>query len=581
MEGPSTAVLGENDHEPLESVLNLRISLSHALISLLLTFSVAAAELQFDGQVLDRANAWDSYPSHLFIGNQHHLWHCSTSSDGSDAIFHSTTSSLSSGSWSTPTLVLDRDDVVWADQHTCDPTVLLGDFSYGGQSYTYAMYFTADDGSIGVGVNNVVGVAFSNDGVSWTVHGTPIITPQNGLNGTYGVGGSSAAWGPDPGVIQKVYRDTTVDGNFYGRHRLQTSMDGVDFGPDPALVTQLTEAGHGGFSGTEADIAYNPIDGHWYAAISSLGFDPDFFAVRILRSSLPGDLGGSWEVVGDITESLVGSERPNNPGLARNENSTLYVDPMGWAYVFFGTGPQNVFLWELAQVRFRVFETAIEVVEDSFTGVGQNRGVGDALNGTQAEYGARLWTGDTALQFSDGYVTASQSGGDQVAMFPYGPQAQNGTVCLEADIDTSGSGWVGIGFGDTPNGVFLGDLWALMLDGPKRLQLWADGLNHSIANIPIPDLSAGYNRLQLFYDQQSNTAHAMVNGVRYPDSTNTWDLDTFGFTPSLQYTGFHFSQPSAQNTRIDHFALNRKVRIFSSDFETGDCGGWSACEGLQ
>jgi hypothetical protein len=54
----------------------------------------------------------------------------------------------------------------WDDHHTCDPSVIAGDFTWDGVTYKYAMFFLSN--MYGVYYNEI-GVAFSNklDTDSW------------------------------------------------------------------------------------------------------------------------------------------------------------------------------------------------------------------------------------------------------------------------------------------------------------------------------------------------------------------------------------------------------------------------------
>jgi hypothetical protein len=364
----------------------MRKSLIALALVLFATISYADSELIYDGLIIDRVDRWDTYPTHLYIDGVHHIWFCSNPSDPNtggngtnDAIFHSTSTQLDPGGWSTPVEVLDKAGVPFADRHVCDPTLILGSFFHDATSYSHAMYFTFDDASSPVGVNNAVGAAFSNDGVTWVVLPNPVIVTEQPSDATYGAGASSVAWGPEVGTIQQVFRDTTIDSNHWGRHRLKTSTDGIAFGPTPGQATLLTEQGYFNATGIEADIAFNPVDSRWYAALATTSFSPDFAAVRLLRS-ITDNLDGEWELLGEVGESLTGEMTHNNPALARNANSTLFVDANGWGYMFLGTGPPiGEQEWWLGQVRFRVFEATSPTIHDSFRTIGQNREPGDVL----------------------------------------------------------------------------------------------------------------------------------------------------------------------------------------------------------
>ena len=62
-----------------------------------------AVDVVFDGVLFERPNAWEVYPSHVFISGTHHIWYCGTSDTfpGIDGIFHvCKDGDLGPGGWS-------------------------------------------------------------------------------------------------------------------------------------------------------------------------------------------------------------------------------------------------------------------------------------------------------------------------------------------------------------------------------------------------------------------------------------------------------------------------------------------------
>lgn len=328
------------------------------LLFLCLAAAPADAAVYYDGVIIDRPNKYDAYPTHLFIDGVHHVWWCSNSNEtADDGIFLATkASSLGPNGWSTPEELFNHTDSPWATHHVCDPSVLKARFLYGGNEYAYALYYTADDASRPEGVNNSIGVAFSNNLTSWVAHSEAVILPDNGFEGNYGAGQSGTGFGPALNTIYHTYFDAT-NGH---RVRLKHSTDGLTFGPTPSIDTFLTNAGRTGTDGREADIAYNPLDNRWYAAITST--DPwggPLGEVRMLRSSALNSLTASWQLLGIINKNLTGEELHHNPGLAKNEDGTLYIDGSGRAYVFMGSGPDfpDFLEWKVTQARFDIATT--------------------------------------------------------------------------------------------------------------------------------------------------------------------------------------------------------------------------------
>ena len=81
----------------------------------------------------------------------------------------------------------------WDEHHTCDPSVIEGEFKMGGVSYRYAMFYTGCDFTDDY---NQLGVAFSNDlnADTWVKYPEPIVRKTWPEDGPQAIG-SSKAWG--------------------------------------------------------------------------------------------------------------------------------------------------------------------------------------------------------------------------------------------------------------------------------------------------------------------------------------------------------------------------------------------------
>ncbi len=324
-----------------------RLLLATIAAGLSFLFSAScSAQTVYDGIILGRPNKYDYAPAHLFISGTHHFWWC-TSGTAGDEIWHSTKAgSLGAGGWTTPVKVFSKAQSPWTFQHTCDPSVIQGSFPYNGTTYSYAMFYTSARAT--GGTDNAIGVAFSRGFLNWTAVPTPIVTPSTSTTG-YGAGTSGVAYKPGTTTIEQVYLDSTLSTKI----RLTEGTSGFSFSPIPGLATQIASSGALG-NGESPDIAYYPTDQHWYAAISNTDSSGSI-ETRILRAVDVNSLLGSWQVIGTLGPAVTGLAWNHNPGLAKNANSTLYVDGSGWAYVFFGAGAArpNVDTWDIAQARFR------------------------------------------------------------------------------------------------------------------------------------------------------------------------------------------------------------------------------------
>ncbi len=333
------------------------------LAVLLASTGPLSSQIAYDGVLVGRANKWDSGPAHVFFGGQHTLWWASQGANYTDVIYRSTkNTSLGPGGWSTPAPVLSHQQVPWADLHVADPSVVRGSFSLSGTSYSYAMLFTANLIG-GIGTDNRIGAAFSNDGITWAPYSNPVVSPASGATTDYGAGMSGIALDPLSGQFMHAFLDSTAAPIM----RLNQTPDAVTFTPTPTISTQLAAAGRQGNDGQGPDIAFNPVDRHWYATIKC--HDPQGIydgETRVLRSTNPYDLQGGWDLVGTFNSTVTGLPQNHNPGLGKYGDGSLYIDAQGWAYVFFTVGNErpDVGTWQIAQGRFRPGATPSSVVVD-------------------------------------------------------------------------------------------------------------------------------------------------------------------------------------------------------------------------
>ncbi len=199
----------------------------------------------------------------------------------------------------------------WDGQYTCDPSVLKGSFQYNGATYTYALYYTATDRYEG---NNRIGLAFSNDGVTWVRYPqNPLISPSVPGTPTYGAG-QAATYRDAAGNVVLFHTDVSANGVF-----VRTSADGVNFS-DPTPVSTDGAAAFG-----NNDFAYDPQTNTIYAAIELPGRPGDretdvFCLYRIAADQV---VGGHWEKLATIDTSVTGAYLNHSPGFVRDGSGLL------------------------------------------------------------------------------------------------------------------------------------------------------------------------------------------------------------------------------------------------------------------
>jgi hypothetical protein len=152
----------------------------------------------------------------------------------------------------------------WDSAFTCNPKVVEGTFVDplgDGVTYTYALYYVGT--AQANGTDNSIGVAFSNDGVSWHKYPTPVITHTSTGGVYYGVGQPDVfnTSGSTGSTISLVYEDTDT-GAANITHRQAISTDGVHF--TIAAVSPLSTTGLENPKATLDDLAFDPTSGLWY-----------------------------------------------------------------------------------------------------------------------------------------------------------------------------------------------------------------------------------------------------------------------------------------------------------------------------
>jgi hypothetical protein len=282
------------------------------------------------GSIAGRAKLYNYSPSVIQSANLQQIWWCGSDANPTDRTQFSDSIqfesiNLATGARSGPLPVLGETQGAWDSVYVCNPKVIRGSFANplgNGQTFAYAMYYVATD-SID-GLDNSIGVAFSNDGLSWKKYPHPIFSPET--EGSYGVGQPAVLNTDQHGAIRIFYED---DSN-YLHHVEALSKDGVHF------VTQgtLTTNGLNDTTLSWGDMAYDPVSGYWYAAFNTPFRDPSTtggvaergqYGVELYRIQDASLLTGAtpWELVTMVDTNLTGYESNFLPGLVRDMYGNL------------------------------------------------------------------------------------------------------------------------------------------------------------------------------------------------------------------------------------------------------------------
>lgn len=122
-----------------------------------------------------------------------HVWFCGNPIAGTmvDNIYHV---SETNGAVTNANSVLQPSEGTWDSHHTCDPSVVEGEFNMDGTTYKYAMFY------LGCKLEyyyNEIGVAFSNDlnTTSWVKYPQQLIHKTWSTDGDQDLGDGNKSWG--------------------------------------------------------------------------------------------------------------------------------------------------------------------------------------------------------------------------------------------------------------------------------------------------------------------------------------------------------------------------------------------------
>ncbi len=232
------------------------------LVSLL--YCVGCSTNSLGKGMIGRPERYDYSPSIIQSGNIRQFWWCGMAtnpakpSEDTDAVLYESVN-LVTGAIEGPRTVLAGTPGAWDSTYNCNPRVIGGIFDNplgDGRSFQYAMYYvgTQDKG----GLNNSIGVAFSNDGIQWAKYPTPIIYSPTASG--YGAGQPVVYNSDQKAAISLYYEDSDFTSL---RHIAATSSDGLHFTVQGTLTTSGLNPDY--FDPSWGDMAYDTSTKSWYA----------------------------------------------------------------------------------------------------------------------------------------------------------------------------------------------------------------------------------------------------------------------------------------------------------------------------
>jgi hypothetical protein len=300
-----------------------------------MAFGLAGCGSTPSSAVVGKAGDYNYSPSVIQSGNLQQFWWCGGGynpinlQQNSDTILYESIDLSTHRSYG-PLTVLAETPKAWDSVYSCNPKVVRGSFDNpvgDGQTYTYAMYYV---GTSSNGIDNSIGVAFSNDGIAWKKYPQPVIRSTSQTN--YGVGQPAIYNSDHKAGIWMFYEDFTPTIH----HVEAISTDGIHFTKQGTLTTEGLDPNNPRPSW--GDMAYDPETGYWYAGFNLPWRSPEttggtveygqygFELYRIPNSSL---LTGAtpWQQLMTVDTNLTGYESNFIPGFLRDIYGNLNVGP--------------------------------------------------------------------------------------------------------------------------------------------------------------------------------------------------------------------------------------------------------------
>ena len=264
-----------------------------------------------------------------------HLWMCGNPEAGAvrDHILYSEPGP--EGGLTAPAIAFGPGEPgAWDSFHTCDPSVVEGEFLFEGESYRYALFYSGNDVDSTDHVQ--LGVAFSHEiagGGSWTRRTTPLIEHPPGDG--WGVGQPSALSVDGGGRVLLFYTRAETVPHVYVRE-----VDLTDGGsPLVGEERMLHEEGLTGVDGrpdvfTNVDVALDEALGTLFIVTERHPFPTDeptglVHSLQVLRAELEDVIAGveRWVPTLVLAEDITGSSRYHNAGLLRSLGGSLPARP--------------------------------------------------------------------------------------------------------------------------------------------------------------------------------------------------------------------------------------------------------------
>jgi len=252
----------------------------------------------------------------------------------------------------------------WDSRHVCDPSVVRGSFSMGGEQYSLALFYTGTQDKAGNGHGNSVGVAFANALQGpWVKRPEPLIalSEAEAGAGAWGVGQPSATL-ISGGRVMLAY--TRGHCGALPSRMCATALDLSD-ALAPQTVKPQWELPRGGLEHDlcNGDLAFSPTDKRFYMVHSGrptkapTPWLPDTLHVRSCSEHDFWKGAGSWALLGTVSPATTGWAKNHDAGLVKTLQGQLPVPPQYGVRVHASVSHSTA--WPAALFTYRVVEAEV------------------------------------------------------------------------------------------------------------------------------------------------------------------------------------------------------------------------------
>ena len=287
-------------------------------------------------------------PSTFIEGGERYVYYCSNRDEGNVTDYigyhHGVFNEENGWEWGEMDYVLGPTQGTWDQRHTCDPTVVKGEFNYKGEKYNYLMGFLGSVRSDNNGNETGFAVSKTPDG--------PFIKVDE-INPLLKYDEATMVWGLGQASLVNIDKKADIlmfysSGNKDGTYEMVAEYDFTDV-ENPILLQKAKVPTNGLLSGdsiiTDADICYDKVNNKLLMVKGKFPYSPDGESPNFIASTLvvyymslsttdtkptdelfKGANAKNWRLVTEIGESVTGFRRNHNAGLVTDPYGHLLAD---------------------------------------------------------------------------------------------------------------------------------------------------------------------------------------------------------------------------------------------------------------